>query len=273
MQPDPPASPLLSAALAIAAAILGVLVVQLIARRILRTVRRLDTLPKERQQQLVTLIQTGRWVANVLIIGLGLAMLLSRFVDIAPLLAGAGVAGLAVSLGAQALIQDLIAGFLILLENQYNVGDVIQLGDVTGTVERMTLRVTHVRDLEGRLFIVPNGEVRIVANATKEWSRALIDVGIAYEEDIERVLGVLEEIAERFAAEPAHQLLEPPQVLGPIALGDWAVTLRVMVKTRPGQQWEVARALRKAILTTFEAQGIVMPYPRQEVLVQEEGFA
>lgn len=255
----------------IALAALGLVVVHFLVRRILRVTRSTKGLHEERRQQLVTLTHILRWVANVVIIVVALLMLLSAFnINIAPLLAGAGVAGLAVSLGAQTLIQDLIGGFLILVENQYTVGDVIQVGDVSGGVERLTLRATYLRDISGRLHIVPNGEVRVVSNLTKEWSRALVDVGVAYEENLERVLHVLEATAEEFAHDPAFepQLLEPPQVMGPISLGDWAITVRVMVKTQPGKQWGVARELQKRILTVCEQEDITLPYPRQEVWVR-----
>jgi small conductance mechanosensitive channel len=267
-------SPLISSALIVVLAALGLILARFLAKRILRIVRSAEDLHEERRQQLVTLIQTGRWAAGVLIVIAALLMLLSAFgVPITPLLTGAGIAGLAVSLGAQTLIQDLIAGFFILVENQYAVGDVIQLGDVSGSVERLTLRATYVRDINGRLHIVPNGEVRIVSNLTKDWSRALVDVGVAYEENLDRVLRVLEEIASAFAQDPAFKphLLETPQVVGPISLGDWAVTVRVMVKTQPGKHWETARELQKRILATFEQEGIVMPYPRQEVYVRGSG--
>jgi small conductance mechanosensitive channel len=147
------------------------------------------------------------------------------------------------------------------------------VGTVSGQVERITLRATYVRATDGYLYVVPNGEVRIVANQTKEWSRALVDVGVAYEEDLDRALRVLAETAEACAQDPdiGPQLLEPPQVLGPLSLGDWAVTVRVMVKTQPGKHWGVARELRKWLLAACERQGITLPYPRQEVLVRSLG--
>jgi small conductance mechanosensitive channel len=192
-------------------------------------------------------------------------------VDITPLLASVGVVGLALSLGAQTLIKDFIAGMLILIENQYAVGDLIAVGAVSGVVERLTLRTTHVRDVHGKLHIVPNGEVRVVSNGSRDWARALVDIGVAYEEDLERVLAVLEQVAEAFAQDPAvaSQLLERPQVLGPLSLGDWAITVRVMVKTPAGQQWGVAQALRKRILAACDREKIVLPYPRQEVLLSK----
>jgi small-conductance mechanosensitive channel len=263
--------PLISSALIIALASLGLAVVQFLGKRIIRVLQSQEPLREARRQQMVTLVQILRWGARVLIVGSALLMLLSTFgVDITPLLASVGVAGLAVSLGAQTLIKDLIGGFLILAENQYAVGDSIQVGTVSGQVERITLRATYVRAIDGYLYVVPNGEVRIVANQTKEWSRALVDVGVAYEEDLDRALRVLVETAEAFAQDSdiGSQLLEPPQVLGPLSLGDWAITVRVMVKTQPGKHWGVARELRKRLLAACEREGITLPYPRQEVLVR-----
>lgn len=143
------------------------------------------------------------------------------------------------------MIKDFVGGFLILVENQYAVGDSIEVGNVSGEVERLTLRATYLRDINGRLHVVPNGEVRVVSNLTKGWSRALVDVGVAYEEDTDRVLCVLKETADAFVQDPAFapQVLEPSTVLGPLTLGDWAVTLRVTVKTQPGQQWLIGREL------------------------------
>jgi len=273
MNPDRLESPLISSLLIVAVAALGLAIVQILGKRGLRIVYSMEHLREARRQQLLTLAQILRWGVDILVVGSALMMLLGTLgIDITPLLASVGVAGLAVSLGAQTLIKDLIGGLLILVENQYAVGDTIQVGNVSGQVERLTLRATHIRGINGYLHVVPNGEVRIVANQTKEWSRALVDVGVAYEEDPDRALRVLEGAAEAFAQDPAFgpQLLGPPQVMGPISLGDWAFTVRVMVKTQPGKQWVVARELRKRILATCEREGINLPYPRQEVWVRRQ---
>jgi small conductance mechanosensitive channel len=264
-------SPWISGAIIVILACLGLVVVQFLGRRILRVVRSMGQLREARRQQLLTLAQILRWGTGVLIVGTALLMLLSTFgIDITPLLTSVGVAGLAVSLGAQTLIKDLIGGLLILIENQYVVGDSIQVGDVSGQVERLTLRATYLRDVKGSLHVIPNGEVRVVGNMTKDWSRALVDVGVAYEENLDRVLHVLEATAEAFAQDPevGPQLLEPPKILGPLTLGDWAFTVRVMAKTSPGKHWGVARELRKRILVACEEEGITLPYPRQEVWVR-----
>ena len=273
-------SHLTNGALIVGTAALGLVVVHLIARRILAWVHALQRVREARRHQLVTLVQTTQWILVVLLVVSALLMLLSEFgVDITPLLASVGVAGLAVSLGAQSLIKDLIGGILIIIENQYAVGDSIVVGTVSGEVERITLRTTQVRSLNGDLCVVPNGEVRVLANQTRDWARAVVDVGIAYEEDLDRALIVLEQGAAAFAQDPAFEpdLLESPQVLGVHSLGDSAVMVRIVAKTQPGKQWATGRALRKSLLATCEQGGVSLPYPRQEVWVRavqaEEGRA
>lgn len=264
-------SPWISSALVIILFGVGIVAVYLVSKKILRIIHSLEHLNEERRQQLRTIVLVFRWGLDVLIVIAALLMLLSTLgLDITPLLTSVGVAGLAVSLGAQTLVKDLIGGLLVVMENQYLVGDSIQVQDVAGTVEQFTLRATHIRDTDGLLHIVPNGEVRVVGNMTKGWSRALVDIGVAYEEDIDQVQRVLEKAVQVFAQDPVFesQLLEPPQVLGPINLGDWAFTMRVTAKTQPGKQWSLARELRKRILAACELEGITLPYPRQEVWVR-----
>ena len=244
-------SVLVSIAIIVALTTLALILVQFLAKRAMNTVKAMQYLREMRRQQLVTFLQLGQWGASILIAGSALLMLLSTIgLDITPFLASAGVAGLAVTLGAQTLIRDFIGGLLILIENQYAVGDSIQVGAVSGDVEQITLRATHVRDIGGHLIVVPNGDVRVVANQTKGWARALVDVGVAYPKDLDRVRRVLEESGEIFAQDPlvAPQLLEPLQVSGPLSLVAAAVTMRVTVKTLPGKQWEVASELRQRIL-------------------------
>lgn len=273
MNPDLSTLPWVSSVAIVVLAALGLVAAHFIGRRVMRTIRAMERIRPMRRQQLLTVAQILRWATDVLVVGSALLMLLSTLgVDITPLAASVGVAGLAVSLGAQTLIKDLISGILILVENQYVVGDFIQVGGVAGQVERLTLRATYLRDINGYLHTIPNGEVRVLSNMTREWSRALVDVGVAYEEDLDRVLRVFEETAEAFARDPAFesQLLEPPKVLGPLALGDWALTVRVTVKTQPGKQWGVAQELRRKMLTACEREGITLPYPRQEVWVRRQ---
>ena len=261
---------LITSALIVALTALGVLVLRLVSRRILAWVHSLPSSHDSRRQQLVTLVSVVQWVLFILLVASAVLTLLGTWgVNITPLLASAGVAGLAVSLGAQSLIKDLIGGVLIILENQYAVGDFVTIGSASGHVERITLRTTQLRDRSGDLHIVPNGEVRVLTNQTKGWSRAVVEVGVAYEEDLEHALDVLRTSAEAFASAPTFgpSLLEPPRVIGPIGLGDSAITIRVEVKTQPGKQWEIGRELRKAVLAACDREGVSLPYPRQDVWV------
>jgi len=266
---------LLTSGLRIAIIVLG----GLVAYRFLRILTtRLEMLlagaaPTDEQAQrartLTGVIHSTTVVALATIVVL--MLLLELGVDVSPLIAGAGIVGVAVGLGAQTLIRDIIGGFFILLEDQFAVGDAIQVGNIGGGVEKMTLRATFLRDLEGTLHVIPNGEMRIVSNRTRGWSRVKLDLGVAYEEDIGSVIAALGKIGHDFYQDEAFAplLLEEPTVTGVEALGDWAVTIRIMVKTKPGKQWDVARELRRRIKESFEREGIEMPYPRQEVLVSK----
>jgi small conductance mechanosensitive channel len=222
----------------------------------------------ERFARLQTLVQAGRGVTWALILlAAGLMALHTLGIDITPLLAGVGVAGLALSLGAQTLIKDFIGGILILAENQFTVGDVIKVGEVAGGVERITLRATHLRDIEGKLHIVPNGDIRTVSNLTAEWARAIVDLDVAYEADMGKVLRALEAASARAQEDEAIKadLLEPPQALGWIGFKDWAVQVRLMAKTKPGKQWGVMMALRQYAVEALHAEGLKVALPIQEV--------
>jgi moderate conductance mechanosensitive channel len=188
-------------------------------------------------------------------------------VPIAPMLASVGAVGLALSLGAQTLVKDVISGLFILGENQYTIGEVVSINNITGTVEEMSLRATALRDASGALHIIPNGEVRIVSNRTRDWSRAIVDVSITYEADVDRALTALQAIGAALADDEtiAPLLLEPAEVTGVEELADWSVRLRLMVKTQPNQHWAVQRHLRRVIHRSFAEQGIDLAFPRQEV--------
>jgi small conductance mechanosensitive channel len=198
---------------------------------------------------------------------------LRRFIDITPLLAGASIVGLAVSFGAQSLIKDLIAGTFILVDNQFAIGDVIEVAGKTGTVERMNLRVVMLRDLDGTVHIVPNGQIVTVSNKTRGWSRAVVDVSIGYDADIDVALEVIRDEATKFANDPIHaaKFDAPPEVVGVQSLGDYAVAVRVLMRTHPGLQWEVSREFLRRIKIRLEAEGIDIPYPQRMVHVRHSG--
>jgi small conductance mechanosensitive channel len=205
---------------------------------------------------------------GAVLIWLGAAlMILDQFIAIGPLLAGVGVVGLAVSFGAQSLVKDVISGFFVLLENQFAVGDVVEIDGTAGKVEHMTLRVVMLRDLSGVLHIIPNGSITKVSNMTRGFSRTVVDVSVPYGEPTDRVLRLLRDLAAELAADPAWRdaCSEPPQVLGIEALADSAVTIRVVFATTAGRQWDVGREFRRRVKNRFDAEGIAIPFPQRTV--------
>ena len=188
-------------------------------------------------------------------------------VPIGPVLGGFGIAGIAVGFGAQYLVRDLIAGVFILAENQYRTGDVVTLSGISGLVESINLRRTVVRDLDGQVHVIPNGEIAVASNKTKYWSRVNLDVGVAYKEDVDRVIKVLNEIGDDIAADPYYglMLITPPQVLRLNALDDSAVTFKMLGDCKPMKQWEIMGEMRRRIKIRFDAEGIEIPFPHQTV--------
>lgn len=254
-----------------------------VAQRLWRsTVRRLaaralangDGLPRERQLKIQTLASVSVASGTIVVALVTGLMVLNQFIEIGPLLAGAGVVGLALGLGAQSLIRDVLSGFFILLEDHFGVGDVVQInGQYAGYVEHLDLRRTVLRNLEGWVYTIPNGEIRVVANMTREWSRMVIDIGVAYREDTQRVVQVLERVSDELLADPGvgPLLLERPEILGVEALAQYQVTIRVLLKTRPMEQWTVGRRYRALVKQAFEREGIEIPFPHQVVVLRSEG--
>ena len=226
---------------------------------------------RELAQKAKTLSQVVETTGRVVIFIIALLSILSLIGrDVTPLLASAGIAGIAIGFGAQNLVKDWLGGFFILLENQYSVDDVIKVGEYSGTVERIDFRKTVLRSVDGAAIVVPNGEVRVVTNLTKEWSRVVIDVGIPYEEDVDRAMGVLRDVAAEVAEDPelSKQILEPLEVLGVEAVNEQKVTIRLWVKTLPSMQWTVARVLRALVKRRFDEAGIGSPYPHQVTIAR-----
>lgn len=200
------------------------------------------------------------WVAAVAV--LATLMVMQQIgVNLGPLLAGAGIAGFALAFGAQSLIKDYLSGLFILLEDQYSVGDVVTIGAATGTVEDVNLRVTRLRSADGTVWFVPNGDVRQVGNLSMEWSRAVVDVTVAYDNDLATVLAHLAEEASALSSEAewATRILEPAEVQGVQAMGTDGVTIRMVLKTAPRAQWEVARELRARITDRMRRDGVKGP--------------
>jgi moderate conductance mechanosensitive channel len=225
---------------------------------------------KQRSAAMSTVLKS---VITGLLIAIAITMILSELgVNIAPIIASAGILGLAVGFGAQSLVKDIVSGLFILVEDQYGVGDVIDLGRAIGTVEAVTLRVTRLRDINGVVWYVPNGQILEVGNMSQNWSAAVIDVSVAYDEDLARVKRVLREVSHDLWGDDEFRgvIVEEPQVTGVEALAADGVTVRVMLKTAPLEQWSVARELRQRIKARFDFEGIEIPFPQRVVWHRQE---
>ena len=230
----------------------------------------------ERENRAKTLVSVFHNAANLFVIIGGLLMLISEVgVNIMPLVGAAGVVGLAVAFGAQNMVRDYFSGFMILLENQYGINDVIKVGDIGGLVERITLRVTVLRGLDGTVHFIPNGQIDKVSNMTHGWSRALFDIGVAYKEDVDVVMDTLMKLGRELRGDPTFRqlILDDPEMLGVDAFDDSAVVIKFFIKTRPLQQWTVKRALLRRIKKKFDEMGIEIPFPHRTVYHRyEQGF-
>lgn len=187
----------------------------------------------------------------------------------APLLATAGLGGLAIGFGAQSLVKDVFTGFFILFEDQYGVGDYITIGNMTGTVEDMGLRITKLRAFAGDLHIIPNGEIKTVTNHSRGCSLALVDIGVDYETDIDRAMVVLRETAEDYYRKNPEKITKIPEVLGIIKFNESEAVIRTIAETVSLKHWEVERELRKQILEAFKANKIEVPYPKRVIVSKE----
>ncbi|MGB0099689.1 MAG: mechanosensitive ion channel family protein [Nocardioides sp.] len=236
------------------------------------TVQELATSTR-RVQRAKTMGSLLKSIITGLLIGIIGTMMLSELgVNIAPIIASAGIAGLALGFGAQSLVKDFITGIFMIFEDQYGVGDVVDVGEAIGTVEAVSLRVTRLRSLDGTVWYVPNGTIARVGNMSQNWSRAVVDVGVAYGEDINRVRGVLADVSHGLWEDEDFRgvIIEEPEVTGVEELAADAITLRVLLKTAPLQQWAVARELRQRIKARFDHEGIEIPFPQRVVWHREE---
>ena len=199
----------------------------------------------------------------------GIMILEELGVKTSSLLAGAGILGLAVGFGAQNLIRDIISGFFIIFEHQFTVGDYIEAAGVKGKVEEVGLRITKLRDWGGEVHLIPNGEINRVTNHARGIMRALVEVRVAYEEDLDRIFKILQEVCQEVARD-FPVIKEGPDVLGIVDLGESTVLIRIVAHTQPFEQWGVERELRKRIKQTFDREGIRFPYPRRVVLGSDQ---
>lgn len=222
-----------------------------------RRAQRLETMGS-----LLKSITTGVLLVMVLMMGIS-----ELGYNVAPLIASAGVLGVALGFGAQSLVKDFLSGVFMIFEDQFGVGDEIDLGEAIGTVEAVSLRVTRLRDINGTVWYVRNGEILQVGNMSQNWSRTVLDVGVAYSEDLVKVRRVLEDVAHDLWDDEDFKgkVIEEPSVWGVQDLGPDAVTMRVALKTAPSEQWAVAREMRQRIKARFDFEGIEIPFPQRMV--------
>jgi len=223
---------------------------------------------EERENRAKTLLGVFHNVANIAIVTGGMMMILDEVgIPAAPIVGSAAVLGLAVAFGAQTLIKDYFVGFMVLLEQQYLVNDVIEIGAIKGQVERISLRITVLRDLEGRVHFIPHSQINTVTNLTHGWSRAVFEIGVAYKENVDHVIQVLSTLANELRSDDAFKLfmLSDPVMLGVDSFGSSAVVIKFYIQTRPLQQWTVKREMLRRIKNEFDRQGIEIPFPHMTV--------
>ena len=250
-------------ALVVVLTLLGVRLLRSISRRLFEGLasRAMDDEQKKKIQTLSTVVHR---MATIGIVVVAMMTVLKEFgIDIGPILAGAGVLGVALGFGAQHLVQDVISGFFIILDDQIRVNDIVEIAGKSGIVEKINLRITVLRDVAGNVHYVRNGQIGVVTNMTKEYSRYVFDVGVAYREDVDEVISVIRTVDEalRSDAEYREDILEPIEVLGLDRFADSAVVIRARTKTRPMQQWRVGREFNRRLKKELDARGIEIPFP------------
>lgn len=219
--------------------------------------------PQE-HKQLRTFLRVIRGVLIIILLLTALISIIDRLgFDIATIIAGAGVIGIAVGFGAQSLIKDLFNGFFILLHQSYNIGDVITVGGKTGTVEYISMRITKLRSIDGNLIIVPNGEITIIENMTSDWSMCMIDLGVAYKENYDEVVKIIKHVGDEMRSDPIFGdiILEDINIMGFDNFQDSQITIRIRFKTKAMRQWEVKREFNRRIKKEFDQLGIEIPFP------------
>lgn len=245
---------------------------KMISMRLLKVLTR-QTDDLEVQKRTQTLGSIVRYTLSILILVVATMMIMKEVgIEIGPLLAAAGVAGLAIGFGAQNLVKDVISGFFILLEDQIRVGDVIQIAGKSGLVEKMNLKTTILRDLAGNVHYVPNGQIDVVTNMTKDFSRYVFDIGVAYREDVDEVIGVIREVDEELRNDPEYKddILEPIEILGLDQFADSAVVIKARTTTLPIKQWRIGREFNRRLKMKFDKRNIEIPFPHMTLYMGQD---
>jgi small-conductance mechanosensitive channel len=259
--------------------ILIIVILMLIALKLARYISNKIFAPGKRawdpefQKRMDTLGSVARYILVIAILIVAAVMVMGEIgIEIGPVLAAAGIVGLAVGFGAQNLVQDVISGFFILLEDQIRVGDVVQIADKGGLVERITLRMVVLRDLAGSVHYVRNGQIQVITNMTKEFSYYVFDIGVAYREDVDEVIAVVREADEELRRNPdlKNDILEPIEILGLDKFADSAVVIKARTKTKPIRQWAVGREFNRILKKKFDEKNIEIPYPHLTFYVGQD---
>lgn len=249
-------------------------IAKVIGKRIIKITEDDDpTTENERERRTKTLVHIFNLVVKSVVFVFGAISIIKELgFDIGPVLAGAGIIGLAIGFGSQSLVKDVVAGFFLIMENQIRVGDVVKIADVSGLVEKITLRIVVLRDLHGIVHVIPNGEIKVLSNMTYGWSRAVIDIGVTYDENIDAIIELLKELGQQIYKEDEFKdfITEEPTILGVDSFGESAVTVRVLFKTIPLKQWDVAREFRRRVKNEFDKRGIEIPYPQRTIHIRQE---
>jgi len=252
---------------------IGVKLSGVIAGRLFALIGRRKKMDEEYKKRADTLSAViGYLISATVIIVAALMILAELDIQIGPILAAAGVAGLAVGFGAQHLVQDIISGFFILLDDEIRVGDVVQIADKGGLVERLNLRMVVLRDLSGNVHYVRNGKIDVVTNMTKDYSRYVFDIGVAYREDVDEVIQLIKQVDEELRSDPAFgpDIIEPIEILGLDQFAQSAVIVKARTKTKPIKQWGVAREFNRRLKKKFDQQNIEIPFPHVTVYMGQD---
>lgn len=245
---------------------------RLIANRLFSTLKSV-TEDEEKKKRADTLSSLIRHVLNVAILAVALIMILAELgIEIGPILAAAGIVGLAVGFGAQNLVQDIIGGFFVLMEDQIRVGDVVQIAGKDGVVEKVNLRMVVLRDLAGNVHYVRNGKIEVVTNMTKEFSQYVFDIGVAYREDIDEVIEIIREVGRDLCNDSEYKddILDDIEILGLDQFADSAVVVKARIKTRPIKQWRIGREFNRRLKKKFDEKNIEIPFPHMTVYMGED---
>jgi small-conductance mechanosensitive channel len=254
--------------------IIGAIILEKVLKRVIDRVVRIAVVPDKSISKDAeikredTLIRIFTWTFNIVILIIVILMLLEEVgIPTGPILASAGIIGLAVGFGGQYLIRDIISGFFIIMENQYRIGDVVNFDGTGGAVEDISLRMTTLRDLDGTVHHIPHGDIKRVANLSKHFARVNLDLGISYSSNLEHVIEVVNKTGNELAEDPQYKefIIKPPQFLRVNDFADSSVIIKILGETRPLKQWEITGELRKRIKIAFDREGIEIPFPQRVI--------